>query len=254
MIKKYIKNFAFKAITFGKTALKKTQMLVYPSTCPLCGVVVLSACDVCEECRGKICYVEYPACLKCGKEVASKEIEFCADCKEHSRTFVKGFPVMKYMEPVDGSIAAFKYNNKRKYAKFFAREIVKRRGREILDVGPEVIVPVPVHKSKLKKRGYNQAELLANELSEYFFIPVDTELIERKINTLPQKNLDDEQREQNLKKAFISTDKIVKYKSALLVDDIYTTGSTIEACAKILQSQGIANVYYTSICIGIGER
>ena len=113
-------------------------------------------------------------------------------------------------------------------------------------------MPVPVHKSKLRDRGYNQAEVLSVELGRRLKLPVDTGLILRDAKTTPQKGLSNQEREENLKRAFISSGKIVKYKSALIVDDIYTTGATVEACTRVLQSMGIKEVYYTSVCIGKG--
>ena len=245
--------FIFKLRNAIKRACLGMINLIFPKACPLCGEIIYKGQNLCEDCRYKINYIDGPTCLKCGKEVENEEVELCKDCKTTTRSYIKGFPAMKYMEPVDGSIAAFKYHNKRSYAKFFAGEIIRTCGKEILDINPDVIVPIPVHKSKMRKRGYNQAELLARELSGYLSVPVDIELIERKSNTLPQKTLNVEEREQNLKKAFISTDKIVKYKCALLVDDIYTSGATIEACTKALYEHGIKEVYYTSICIGSGD-
>ena len=115
------------------------------------------------------------------------------------------------------------------------------------------MIPVPIHKRKLEKRGYNQAELLATALGKKLDIPVERELLARVVNTEPQKSLDPEHREQNLKKAFQCIEKSVSYKKALLVDDIYTTGATIEACTKGLHAAGIPDVYYTSVAIGTGR-
>ena len=225
----------------------------FPPSCPICGETVGKNVEPCEKCKIKIAYINYPTCLKCGKEISDEDEEFCKDCRENKRSYQKGFPVIKYIEPMDESMAAFKYRNKRTYAKFYAREIVRKHGREMLDIKPDILVPVPVHKSKLHKRGYNQAEVLARELATYLNVPVEPDLIKRNIKTSPQKELGTKAREENIKKAFNSTDKIVKYRCALLVDDIYTTGATIEACTKILHEQGIKDVYYTSVCIGKGE-
>ncbi len=191
--------------------------------------------------------------MKCGKELDEEESEYCQDCREHTRTFTKGFPAMHYKEPISDSVWDFKYNNMRKYGGFLAREILKSKGKEIRMVNPDVLIPVPVHKSKLVKRGYNQAELLARELGELLDIPVDEKLLKRTINTLPQKELDNQEREKNLKKAFVCENKIVKYNKVMLVDDIYTTGATIEACASALKNVGVEQIYYTSICIGRGN-
>ena len=129
---------------------------------------------------------------------------------------------------------------------------MRRHGKTLLGLGIDAMIPIPVHKKKLQKRGYNQAEVLAAALSDRLSIPVETELLVRAVNTEPQKRLDPEHREQNLKKAFQCTKKSVSYKKVLLVDDIYTTGATIEACTKCLQAAGIPEVYYTSVAIGTG--
>lgn len=233
--------------------LNAAKDLLYPPTCPLCRAVLpIRSGAVCTLCRAKISYVRTPVCLRCGKEVMDEEQEVCEDCVAHERSFIRGFPAMNYVEPLPESIADFKYHNRRDYAVFYAQEIVRCHGQAILALAPEALIPVPVHREKLKKRGYNQAEVLARALEDVFHIPVDAEIIERRVNTLPQKALDDAEREKNLKSAFHSTDKIVKYNKVMLVDDIYTTGATIEACTRALKDKGITEIYYTSICIGKG--
>lgn len=227
--------------------------ILYPQVCPLCGVVIdIRNNGTCDECRGRISYVQSPVCLKCGKEIFDEEIELCEDCSKYMRTYDKGFPAMNYIEPVTDCVAKFKYNNRRELADFFASEIIRCHGKRIAELSPEVLIPVPVHKKKLKKRGYNQAELLARSLGRRLDIPVDADIIKRNLNTMPQKKLDNVEREKNLKKAFISDCEIVQYKKVMLVDDIYTTGATIESCTSLLKQKGVEKVYYTSICIGKG--
>lgn len=227
--------------------------ILYPQVCPLCGVVVdIRNNGTCDECRGRISYVQSPVCLKCGKEIADEEIELCEDCSRYSRTYDKGFPAMNYIEPVTDCVAQFKYNNRRELADFFAGEIIRCHGKEIAEISPEVLIPIPIHKKKLKKRGYNQAELLARSLGRRLDIPVDADVIKRNLNTMPQKKLDNVEREKNLKKAFILSREIVQYKKVMLVDDIYTTGATIEACTSLLKQKGVRRIYYTSVCIGKG--
>ncbi len=233
--------------------LEKLGELVYPSACALCGDVLPDgAVYVCEECRKMIAYPTEPTCLRCGGRVSDENQAYCQDCSRMNRSYKKGFPAMLYQYPLDESIAAFKYNNKRYMAPFYVSEIIKRHGKTILSLPVEALVPIPIHKKKLKKRGYNQAELLAGELGKRLSIPVDTELIYRVVNTEPQKSLSPLEREDNLKKAFQCTKKVVSYKCIMLVDDIYTTGATVEACTKLLHEKGITDVYYTSICIGYG--
>lgn len=226
---------------------------LYPEICPLCGRTIDGAKQLyCRGCEAKLVPIKEPTCLKCGKELKDEELDCCSDCKDMARSYVKGFPALGYSPEIAKCLSDFKYHNMRCYGRFLADIIVRKRGKEILLAAPEVIVPVPVHKSKLKDRGYNQAELLSEELSRRLKIPVDKGLILRDERTAPQKGLSNQEREENLKKAFISSKKIVEYKKALIVDDIYTTGATVEACTAVLQGMGIKEIYYTSVCIGKG--
>ncbi len=228
----------------------KFAALVFPPVCPLCGEVLSASEELCcGRCKTRISYVKEPCCLKCGAEVENPETEYCGRCRVKTRHFVRGFPAMHYTWPVDDAILEFKFHGKKSYAEFFAKEILRRHGAMLDSLSAEVLVPVPIHRRKRADRGYNQAELLARELSKLLDIPVDTELICREKNTKPQKELNPEERENNLKTAFQPLQKSVNYKVAVLVDDIYTTGATVEACACLLRDMGVEQVYYTSICI-----
>lgn len=232
---------------------KSLGVLLYPEVCPFCGKTIeYSKEKLCKECSLKLDPIKSPTCLKCGKEVDDQEVDCCDDCRSLTRSYIKGFPAMNYSTEMSECLGSFKYHNMRCYGGFLADLIVRNKGKDILSAAPEVIVPVPIHKTKLKDRGYNQAELLARELGRRLDIPVDNTLILRAVKTTPQKELGNVQREENLKRAFISSKKIVKYKSALVVDDIYTTGATIEACTRALQGMGIKEIYYTSVCVGKG--
>ena len=150
------------------------------------------------------------------------------------------------------SIAYFKFQNRREYARAYAEEIQKYLGEKLLRWNVDCMVPVPIYKKKQISRGFNQAEVLAWEVSRLIGIPVDTELLKRIRKTLPQKELNDEERRKNLINAFQIGKKGVKYKKIILVDDIYTTGSTIDACSKVLKASGIQEIYFLSLCIGTG--
>ena len=111
-------------------------------------------------------------------------------------------------------------------------------------------MPVPVHAARKRERGYNQAEALAGEIGRRMGIPVDFRLIKRVKKTLPQKLLDDRERQNNLKRAFKIARNDVKLKRVVIIDDIYTTGSTIDACALELKRAGVEKVYFIAIAIG----
>lgn len=146
----------------------------------------------------------------------------------------------------------FKYKNKREYADYYAEEAAGLYEKWVRMHGIEAIVPIPMYDAKKRARGYNQAEVFAKKLGAQLGIPVDCRLIKRVKNTIPQKELNDRQRKDNLKGAFQLRTNIVKYKKLLLVDDIYTTGSTIDAAAETLQAAGVEHIYFICICIGEG--
>jgi ComF family protein len=237
----------------GPKAKKEGLKLIFPPTCPLCGEILEDRkLKACPECVRRLHFVGEICCARCGKEISDGETEYCDDCRKKTGGFIKGFPAMEYDEEINPCMMSFKYGGKKGYADFLASLIVKRRGKEILSVQPDVMIPIPIHNARLRKRGYNQSELLATSLSSYLGIPCDFKLLVREKNTRALKTLDGKTREQNLKNAFNLVSKSVEYSRVLLVDDIYTTGATIEECTRVLHRLGLQGVYYTSVCIGKG--
>ncbi|MBR4807989.1 MAG: ComF family protein, partial [Lachnospiraceae bacterium] len=119
-------------------------------------------------------------------------------------------------------------------------------------VSPRVLIPVPLHPSKQRARGYNQAQLLAAGLSECISVPMADNLIYRVKKTTPQKELSDNYRKKNMKKAFKMAENIVKLDVVMVIDDIYTTGSTMDAISECLLEAGVKEIYCLSLCIGNG--
>ena len=133
---------------------------------------------------------------------------------------------------------------------FYSQEVVQRLGEQIRIWNPDAMIGVPLHKAREKKRGYNQAAILASQISRKMGIPFEEKLVVRQKNTLPQKGLDVYQRQNNLKKAFIMSENVVKLDTIVMVDDIYTTGSTMDAVAAVLKASGVKHVYYLALAIG----
>lgn len=212
----------------------------------------VAAVDVCEDCNKKLHYIVSPRCFRCGKQLYNANEEYCSDCKTKTHLYVQGVGVFGYDEHIKDAIYRFKYSEKREYAKFFGESIAIRYGHLIRRWKPDVIIPIPLYWLKYWKRGYNQAELIAKEVSVMLNIPVDLHLLKRNRHTKPMKELNDADRVKNLENAFKISADIVKYKKVLLIDDIYTTGATIDECTKVLQEAGVQEVYYASVCIGNG--
>lgn len=231
--------------------MKTIINLIYPPICPICKTILPhDQKTICKPCMEELSLVTSPKCLKCGKQIESKEQEYCFDCDRLPKSFIKGYPVYIYQEPLKKAILDFKYQNKREYADFFAKSIIFTYEEELKHINPDGIVPIPLHQKKKKARGYNQAELIAKIIGKTLEIPVFPKYIERSTDTIPQKELNSKERMKNLKNAFKISENKVQLKKVLLIDDIYTSGATIEACTQILLMNGTNCVYYACIAIG----
>ncbi|MBQ6856422.1 MAG: ComF family protein [Lachnospiraceae bacterium] len=228
--------------------------ILFPRRCPVCGEIVKPAGGlICPPCFQKLSFVTGPVCKKCGKEIADGTMEFCEDCMAHRHTFESGVALLNYDEIARKSMVQMKYNNKREYLDFYGEAMAIRYETVIRRMQVDVIVPVPVHRSRRRKRGFNQAELLAEILGKKLNIPVENNCLRRDRRTLPQKELSPTERLKNLTGAFRAETLPKHMRRILLVDDIYTTGSTLEACARALKRAGAENVYFAVICMTGGR-
>ncbi len=226
--------------------------LIYPRRCPVCdGVVTPFGGLVCETCKKNFIYISEPYCLKCGKSLKDSGQEYCGDCAHKKHLFAEGRAVFDYKSVAD-SLYRFKYKGRQEYAAYYARCAAYRLGRWIKDRGAQALVPVPIHTSKRRVRGYNQAEVFARELGSLLGIPVRTDLIKRVRKTVPMKELSASERQNNLKRAFKIYRNDVKLNTIVIIDDIYTTGSTIDAMSYELRRAGIKKIYFVTLAIGRG--
>ena len=224
---------------------------IFPGRCAVCDTVLpWGQREICEECKKKVEYLDGPTCFKCGKPVRSEE-EYCYDCRTKEHYFTAGAAIFSY-EYIRLSLYRFKYSGRQEYAAFYGRQMACRMEEKRRLWKPDALVPIPLHKRKLKTRGYNQAELVARELSRYWGIPVVNNLIVRCKNTKPMKGIVGTDRQNNLKKAFKLGVNDVKLSTIIIIDDIYTTGSTIDAVSKVCLDAGIGKVYFLTVSIGYG--
>lgn len=239
-----------------KPFLKTLLSVVYPVRCAVCDrVMPVGQRGICRECRAEIEYPEGALCCRCGKPV-EEEAEYCQDCSGKESSFLSGRAGFLYNGAMQGSVSRFKYQGRAEYAAFYAETIWNREQEWIRGLEADLLIPVPVHPMRYRRRGYNQAALIARSLSELTGIPTAEEFLLRIKNTLPQKELSDRERYLNLQQAFAVSDRGQELypgtKCAIIIDDIYTTGSTMEACAQVLRSAGIDKVYFLCVCIGKG--
>ena len=226
--------------------------LLFPRRCPVCDdIVAVGEGAICRTCAERIQYIREPRCRKCGKQLKEESEVFCGDCARRPHVFDAGMALYDYRS-MQKSIYRFKYANRCEYADFYAADIYRHFKQEITAMAADAIIPVPLHRSRQRVRGYNQAELVARGLSALTGIPVYPDLVKRVRKTIPQKELDTIGRQNNLKKAFHIPSDVVKLNKTILVDDIYTTGSTLDAVALELRRCGTEKVYFITLSIGEG--
>lgn len=236
------------------TGKERLLGILYPRVCPICGEILrVKGVYACPECREKVRFVTEPRCKKCGKSIVQETKEYCEDCAGSRRSFVQGIVLAGYTAQVRSALAAVKYGNLRQHLDFFCSELVALRGNEIRSWQAQALIPVPLHRSKRRQRGFNQAEEIGKRLSAGLGIPMDTRVLYRRKKTTPQKELNDRQRVANLIEAFGVYEDRVQYERVILVDDIYTTGSTAEACSRVLLASGVVEVYVVCLAAGVTD-
>ncbi|MCQ2522766.1 MAG: ComF family protein [Lachnospiraceae bacterium] len=226
--------------------------VLFPRRCFVCDRVIrkplimqgmkISACKTCFD---NLSFIKEPVCSVCGRKVEAKE-SLCEECKLKKHVFISGKFPLSY-ECIARSVYRFKYNNRPFYAKDYATLIYLSYKDWIEYINPDAFIAVALHRKRLNKRGYNQAEELCRELSKLTKIPTRRGYVKRVVNTLPQKIFDRKHRQINVKKAFIVPKNDVKLKTVIVVDDIFTTGSTIDAISRELRHHGTDGIYFITI-------
>lgn len=233
--------------------------LLFPRKCPGCGVILPEGQLICEECAKSFRHVEKPVCMLCGRHIEDDISEKCPQCAERKNPQCFGISVFRYDAVMKKAMSDFKFNGRTDNADFFIEETVKYVGKRISNFAPMALIPVPVHKSRRAERGYNQTEILCNGIGKKLGIRVVSDFLLRTRKTGFQKKLGKQERGSNLTNAF-SCNTVTyprerverELERVFLVDDIYTTGSTMRHCCEELIKGGVKEVALLSICIGNG--
>lgn len=233
-----------------KALTEYINSVLFPPHCPFCEKILdfREAC-VCGDCMQKLPFICEPICSRCGKHL-NGEGDLCVDCSKNEHVYKEGRAVWQYKKQVSDSLLRFKYHNQRNYAKVYGEWVVRLFSKWIKERNIDVIVPVPIHKSRMRSRGYNQAFLVAKVLGESLNIPVDDESVIRSKKTLPQKELSVFERMQNIQKSFSLRNDSFRGKNILIIDDIYTTGLTVDALSFSLIKGGAKNIYFIALATG----
>ncbi len=226
---------------------------VYPRRCPVCHDIVRpKGALVCRGCEGKVMPIREPRCRKCGKPVEKEEQEYCSDCRKHRHFFEEGAGIFPYNRLMRESLMKCKYGGRREYLDYYGEMMIRHGGKYLARWRPQAIVPIPLHKTQMRLRGFNQSLCLAQALGGHFGIPVYPQMLEKVRKTRTQKSLDEKQRRSNLRGAFSIGAQFQPLKKILLVDDVYTTGGTVDEAARCLKKAKAGEVRVLVLCIGKG--
>ena len=211
-----------------------------------CGKILNQSDGLCLECFAQINFISSPYCQQCGRPFANAQTSkklICGHClKDKRNPFRMIRSAFTYDDFSKKLILDFKFYDRTDNAKSLAKWL-KLSSKDMLEAGVDLIVPVPLHYTRLIKRRYNQSALLASALGKMTGVEVDCLSVVKHKNTKPQVEFSGRARVQNVKKAFsVKNLSAIKGKRILLVDDVYTTGSTLRECARAIKAAGALSV------------
>jgi len=229
---------------------------VYPEICQICLKEPAKKAEgfVCAQCWQSVRFIRPPFCERCGlpyEGEISSSFE-CTNCREMQLEFRSARSAVVASEFVRNIIHRYKYRGDRWFEPFLADLLVREAVPVLAPQKWDMIVPVPLHPTKLRERQFNQAERLGACLSEASRIPLNNRVLRRVEFTETQTKLDRRQRAANMRKAFaLRPNATVKGSRVVLVDDVFTTGATTSACAKVLIAAGAADVCVWTVARGL---
>lgn len=233
---------------------QKLLNIILPPRCIKCGKVLSETNGLCPDCFNSINFISAPYCHKCGRpftkeaDLRFSTKQYCGVCLQKKKVlFEMQRTSFIYDDNSKNLILDLKFRDKTVSAETLAN-LLFTAGRDIWQSHPDLIIPVPIHRLRLLKRRFNQSALLVKYLSLKTGISADYCSLIRQENTIPQVQLSGAKRRKNLKNAFtVKYTQNVKDKSIVLVDDVETTGSTLNECAKVLRKAGAKSVYSVTL-------
>lgn len=221
--------------------------LIYPEKlkCAFCNSMVnVTEAGLCRYCISLLPYLSESVCAKCGRPLEGSADDICEMCSKKDMYFNQGIVVFKFEGSIQDAIYRLKYDGEKEIAPVLGSLMADKIKQTKWHI--DMIVPVPLHTERQAERGYNQSELLALEIGREAGIDVCGHILSRKKDTVSQTMLTGLQRAANVRGAFTLGDNnnLIRNKSILLVDDIVTTGATLNECSRELKQGGAALVYY----------
>ncbi len=226
--------------------------LIYPPTCISCHKILNTFSTeryLCSDCIKQYNFFDISGCKICGRDTKEELCDICS--KFEISHFNRNYSLFKYDGEYKSFIFKLKYGLNKKYSYAMSLLMYKYIVKNNLFNNIDIITCVPMHKTKQRKRGFNQSELLAKQLSKYLNVPYKNTIVRNK-NTVPQSKLNFNDRFKNLNTVFQPIDNVninIKGKNVLIIDDIYTSGATIMKCSKVLKQLHANEIYSLTFTI-----
>ncbi len=226
--------------------------IIYPRYCLICSNSINESSfeGACKGCLEKINVNTSPFCSKCGISIKSttRAKDSCNECRNKNYYFDRAMSVCDYKGIVKKCIQLFKYKRKLNIGLNLSKLMIKFLKEHFNLDDIDLITAVPLHKSKLRERGFNQAEILAEQIRLNLNLPAAFDNLKRIKKTLSQYQLPLVSRQSNISGAFACADEaFFRNKSILIIDDIFTTGATLNECSRVLKNAGAKKVYTLTI-------
>lgn len=230
--------------------------VIFPRTfkCVICNGEISKSKPpyICDRCLKTLPYNNGKICLKCGSPIYSMA-DYCVNCKDNIRYFSAARAPFLYSDSIVQMVHDFKYNNKKYLFESVAALMADCYSKN--NFNAELIIPVPASKARVKQRGYNQVELIGEHLSKILNVPQICNALIKASDTQPQTSLTYFERQKNLLGSIYVNDKsLVKGKIVLLIDDVLTTGATVNYCSELLKLAGAKEVLVLTLARTQGER
>lgn len=211
--------------------------LIFPNRCPLCGKVINWKDEYCQGCFDELPYTGEEFCHGCGN-ISSR-----CNCHKNENLFSRCYSAFYYLDSAKGGVVYLKNTKNDVFPRLFAEKIASDINSDNFKFKADCIVPVPMSKTKLRKRGFNQAEVLAKALGQELGVPIYSNALSKSASLVAQHKLSATQRKSNAAHLYSAGEHFdIKGKTVIIVDDVMTTGSTINSCTEILLEMGAENV------------
>ncbi len=209
---------------------------LFPQYCLCCLSKTKRAINLCHGCELELPWVR-TSCFQCDAPLNDDSQTLCGRCAQNHWYFDFALAPLLYQTPIDKWIKQFKFHHHTTHSPLLAHFIHEKiKNRTPVDC----LIPTPLHRKRRKKRGFNQATLIAHQLHKLTNIPLDTETAIRKVNTVPQSECSAQKRKTNIRGAFHCSK--IQYHSVAIIDDVFTTGSTVNELARCLKKVGVQHI------------